>query len=102
MNKSSESQNDQPKQAGTIPSISVFFPCHNEDNSIEEVVGQALNVLRGLGTDFEIIIVDDGSTDRTGCLADMLVSQNENVKVIHHPINLGYGAALQSGFRAAG
>ena len=82
-------------------SISVFFPCYNEQDNLVRVVKQALVVLEKLKADFEIIIVDDGSSDRTGQIADELAGQDERVKVVHHRTNLGYGAALQSGFKAA-
>jgi glycosyltransferase involved in cell wall biosynthesis len=82
-------------------SISVFFPCYNEQDNLVRVVKQALGVLEKLKADFEIIIVDDGSSDRTGQIADELAGQDERVKVVHHRTNLGYGAALQSGFKAA-
>jgi glycosyltransferase involved in cell wall biosynthesis len=82
-------------------SISVFFPCYNEQDNLVRVVKQALEVLEKLKADFEIIIVDDGSSDRTGQIADELAGQDERVKVVHHRTNLGYGAALQSGFKAA-
>jgi glycosyltransferase involved in cell wall biosynthesis len=82
-------------------SISVFFPCYNEQDNITGVVENALSVLEKLGGDYEVIIVDDGSSDNTGQTADKLAGQNERVKAVHHEANLGYGAALQSGFRAA-
>jgi glycosyltransferase involved in cell wall biosynthesis len=82
-------------------SISVFFPCYNEQGNVARVVGNALKVLDGLGADYEIIVVNDGSADETGRIADELAAQHERVRVIHHPQNRGYGAALQSGFRAA-
>ena len=82
-------------------SISVFFPCHNEQDNVERVTRQALDVLKDVSTDFEVIIVNDGSTYRTAEIADRLARENSNVKVIHHPVNRGYGAALQSGFHAA-
>lgn len=84
-----------------VKSLSVFFPCYNEQDNIERVVKAAVDVLTTLKTDYEIIIVDDGSKDRTGQIADKLASENKNVKVVHHRPNLGYGAALQSGFKAA-
>jgi len=65
------------------------------------VAKQAVRVLEGLGADYEIIIVDDGSADETGRIADEIAAGNERVRVVHHERNLGYGAALQSGFRAA-
>ncbi len=82
-------------------SISVFFPCYNEQDNLVRVVQQALSVLENFKADFEIIIVDDGSCDSTGRIADELASQNDRVKVVHHRTNLGYGAALQSGFKSA-
>ncbi|MBN1795930.1 MAG: glycosyltransferase family 2 protein [Sedimentisphaerales bacterium] len=82
-------------------SISIFFPCYNEQENVEGVVLQGLEVLKKLGADYEVIIIDDGSTDDTGKIAEGIAQENENVKVIHHETNLGYGAALQSGFRSA-
>jgi len=82
-------------------SITVFFPCYNEQDNVTRNVQQAMQVLERLNIDFEVIIVDDGSSDRTGQIADEMAGQNSKVKVVHHGTNLGYGAALQSGFRAA-
>jgi glycosyltransferase involved in cell wall biosynthesis len=82
-------------------SITVFFPCYNEQENVARVARQAVEVLKGLRADYEVIIVDDGSTDETGHRADRLAAEQAHVRVIHHPRNLGYGAALQSGFRAA-
>ena len=85
----------------SVNSISVFFPCYNEQENVTGSVKKALEVLEKLKTDFEIIIINDGGTDDTGRIADNIASQNSRVKVVHHPTNLGYGAALQSGFKAA-
>ncbi len=82
-------------------SISVFFPCYNEQDNITRVVEQALTVLEKLNADFEVIIVNDGSSDGTGQIAEEIAGQKDRVKVVHHRTNLGYGAALQSGFKAA-
>ncbi len=60
-----------------------------------------IDVLEGLRADYEVLIVDDGSADGTGRIADQLAADHPRVRVIHHPRNRGYGAALQSGFRAA-
>ena len=81
-------------------SISVFFPCYNEQDNVARTVEQALAALKKLNADFEVIIVDDGSSDGTGRIADEIASRNSRVKVVRHPTNLGYGAALQSGFKA--
>lgn len=82
-------------------SISVFFPCYNEQENVGRTIEKALVVLEKLNADFEVIIVDDGSSDDTGKIAAELAAGDDRVKVVHHPRNLGYGAALQSGFAAA-
>lgn len=82
-------------------SVSVFFPCYNEQDNVGRVVEQALAVLKKLNAEFEVLIVDDGSSDATGRIADEISRSDGRIKVLHHPTNLGYGAALQSGFKAA-
>lgn len=82
-------------------SISVFLPCYDEQENVGRTVEKALMVLEKLNADFEVIIVDDGSSDRTGQIADEIAGRDSRVKVVHHQRNLGYGAALQSGFKAA-
>jgi glycosyltransferase involved in cell wall biosynthesis len=82
-------------------SISVFFPCYNEQENVGRTVEKALDVLEKLNADFEVIIVNDGSSDDTGRIADDMASRHGGIKVVHHRGNLGYGAALQSGFKAA-
>ncbi|UCD27902.1 MAG: glycosyltransferase family 2 protein [Planctomycetota bacterium] len=81
--------------------LSVFFPCYNEEANVERTTLAALEVCRSITDDFEIIIVDDGSKDRTGELADQLAEQHEKVRAIHNRPNRGYGGALQAGFGAA-
>ncbi len=82
-------------------SISVFFPCYDEQENVGRTIEKALAVLEKLGADFEVIIIDDGSTDDTGRIADDIAGRDNRVRVVHHQHNLGYGAALQSGFKAA-
>ena len=82
-------------------SISVFFPCYNEQANVIRTVERAIDVLEKLKADFEIIVVDDGSRDNTGQIAEEIARRDSRVKVVHHAANLGYGAALQSGFTAA-
>ena len=82
-------------------SISVFFPCFNEQENVGQITENALTVLEKLDADFEVIIVNDGSSDDTGRIADEIAGRLDRVKVVHHPRNFGYGAALQSGFKAA-
>ena len=85
----------------TRHSISVFFPCYNEQDNVESLVRQAWSVLNDIVDDFEIIIVNDGSSDNTKEIADKLVRDLSNVKAVHHTQNTGYGGALQSGFKNA-
>lgn len=85
-----------------VPALSYFFPAHNEAENLEALVEEALGALPALAERFEIIAVNDGSRDATGEIADRLAAAHPDVvRVIHHPTNLGYGAALRSGFRAA-
>ena len=82
--------------------LSWFFPAHNEEANVLGLVEEALETLPGLADTFEIVIVDDGSRDGTGRIADELTAAHPGiVRAVHHQTNLGYGAALRSGFRAA-
>ena len=81
-----------------IKNLSVFFPCVNEEGNLEATVSKAVNILDSLKLEYEIIIVNDGSKDKTGQIAEKLAKENNNIKVITHPKNLGYGEALKSGF----
>lgn len=91
-----------PAVPGRVAALSYFFPAHDEEANLEGLVEEALAALPALAERFEIIAVDDGSKDRTPQLADRLAAASPDlVRVVHHPTNLGYGAALRSGFRAA-
>lgn len=82
-------------------SLSLVLPAHNEEANIEVVVNQALAALPRFTDTFEIIVVDDGSKDRTGELIDALAERDGRVKPHHHKVNRGYGGALTTGFKAA-
>jgi glycosyltransferase involved in cell wall biosynthesis len=85
-----------------VARLSYFFPAHNEEANLRGLVDEALETLPTLAEAFEIVIVDDGSRDATGAIADELAAAHPDVvRAVHHPTNLGYGAALLSGFRAA-
>lgn len=82
-------------------SISVVFPVYNEQGSIEKVVNSALKFLPDTFSNFELIIVDDGSNDRSLQIINRLCHESAKLKVIHHERNMGYAATLKSGFNAA-
>ncbi len=82
-------------------SLSVCLPCYNEEANVENTTRAALRALATVSDDFEIIIVDDGSRDRTGEIADRLAIECSSVRAVHNDKNLGYGGALQRGFREA-
>lgn len=85
-----------------VESLSYFFPAHNEAENIEQLVAEALEELPRLAHRFEVICVDDGSTDGTGAIADRLAAEHPDVvRAVHHGVNQGYGAALRSGLGAA-
>ena len=81
--------------------LSLFFPMYNEEGNVERAVGSALAALARVTPQYEVIVVDDGSRDRTGVIADRLAAENPRVRVVHHQGNRGYGAALRSGLAAS-
>ncbi len=82
-------------------SLSVIFPAYNEAENIHTTIASALSALPSLVSDFEIIVVNDGSKDETGAIAEAFASSTSSVRVLHHPANRGCGAALATGFRVA-
>jgi glycosyltransferase involved in cell wall biosynthesis len=85
-----------------VQRLSYFFPAHNEEPNLRGLVAEALETLPGLAETFEVVIVDDGSRDETPAIADELAAAHPGiVRAVHHVTNLGYGAALLSGFRAS-
>jgi glycosyltransferase involved in cell wall biosynthesis len=84
-----------------MESISVFFPCYNEEDNVANTVNKAVAVLDELTPDYEVIVINDGSADRTGEIADKLAAANRHIKAVHHPKNRGYGGAVQSGIKAS-
>lgn len=90
--------NDDTRLTG---SLSLVLPAHNEEANIGVVVDQALLALPRFADEFEIIVVNDGSKDRTGEIIDALARRDPHVKPVHHRVNRGYGGALTTGFKAA-
>jgi glycosyltransferase involved in cell wall biosynthesis len=83
------------------PGLSIFFPAYNDGGTIASLVILAVQVAGRLTADFEVIVVNDGSSDATKDILDDLARTYPNVRAIHHPHNRGYGAALRTGFAAA-
>ena len=90
-----------PDQARKLPGVSVFFPAYNDSGTIASMVIRAVKAASELTSDYEVIVVNDGSADATAEVADELARTYPHVRVVHHPINRGYGGALQTGFRSA-
>jgi glycosyltransferase involved in cell wall biosynthesis len=81
-------------------SLSIFFPVFNDELTVRGVAEKALRVAAELTDDFEVVIVNDGSPDASGTVADAVAREHARVRVIHHPRNLGYGAAVRTGLAA--
>lgn len=81
-----------------LPELSIFFPFWNEEKNIEQVVSKAISIAKKVASKWEIIMVDDGSTDRTFKIATNLASLDNRLKVVKLGHNRGYGAALRAGF----
>lgn len=81
--------------------LSVIVPAYDEAGNLDSLIEAVLANLPTAAGQFEIVLVDDGSTDETGAIADALALRHPAVRVIHHPHNLGFGAAVRSGIAAA-
>jgi glycosyltransferase involved in cell wall biosynthesis len=81
--------------------LSVFFPAYNDSGTIASLVITALRSARKLTPDFEVIVVNDGSADNTAEILDELARTYPQVRIVHHPVNRGYGGALRTGFATA-
>jgi glycosyltransferase involved in cell wall biosynthesis len=86
---------------GRRHSLSVSFPVYNDEATVARVTEKALRVCREIADTYEVIIVDDGSPDGSRRIAEALAREHDAVRVVHHPQNLGYGAAVRSGLRAS-
>jgi glycosyltransferase involved in cell wall biosynthesis len=88
-----------------MASISIIIPAYNEEQGIEEIVARVLNlqgVLAEVGVSgFELLVVDDGSLDRTAEITKKMAEEHPELRLISHGVNKGYGAALKTGFNFA-
>lgn len=87
--------------APTGRGLSVVLPAHNEAAQIMKTVTSCVDRLASLSADYEIIVVDDGSTDATGAIVEAMGEENRRIRVVHNVPQRGYGGALQAGFDAA-
>ncbi len=80
-----------------LPELSVFFPAYNEEGNITATVEKALKILPTVATKWELLVVNDGSKDKTGMVIDALSKRHKGLRAIQHEMNRGYGAAIKSG-----
>lgn len=81
------------------PSIAIFFPVYRDEGTVEAVAMKSLKVLSEIASKYKVIIVDDGSPDRSGAIADELAAKHPEIISVRHDKNLGYGVALKTGFK---
>lgn len=82
-------------------SLSIFFPVYNDWGTIASMAASAINTARKVTDDFEVILVDDGSEEKTQDILEFLESEFNQIRVVHHAQNQGYGGALRTGFKQA-
>ena len=83
-----------------LSGLSASFPAHNEEDNVVPMIDELLAALPQVAEEFEIIVVDDGSRDRTRERAEERARTDPRIRVVHHPVNRGYGAAVWSGLTA--
>jgi glycosyltransferase involved in cell wall biosynthesis len=84
-----------------MPELTLFLPMYDERESLRPTIARALQVLASVTADFELLIVDDGSSDGSEHLAQELAATQPRLRVLRHERNQGYGQALRTGFAAA-
>lgn len=83
----------------TLEELSVFFPFWNEEENVERVVKKAMPIVKKISKKWEMLLIDDGSTDKTGDICKKMTSLDSNIKAISYARNRGYGGALRVGFQ---
>jgi glycosyltransferase involved in cell wall biosynthesis len=90
----------QKKLSNKLPSLSIIIPAYNEEESLKEVLMNTVKDAPKFLSDYEVIVINDGSTDRSGKIADSIAKKYDNIKVIHQE-NQGYGRTMLNGFKFA-
>jgi len=85
----------------TRPSISLFLPAWNEEDYVERAVARAVTVLERLTDDFEVLVINDASTDRTRELAEAIAARDPRVRCISHEVNQKLGGAMKTCFSSS-
>ena len=93
-------ENTSPAMPLTTRGISVVLPAHNEEAVLAATLEKCMATLSAIAPDYEIIVVDDGSSDRTGAIAEEYAASNPHIRVVHNRPQRGYGGALIAGFNA--
>lgn len=84
-----------------LTSISLFFPCYNESANVGGMIEQSVKVGEEYGVDYEVVVVDDGSTDNSAEIVRQWTQKNPRVRLVRHDYNQGYGSALRTGLASA-
>lgn len=84
-----------------MPDISLVLPAYNEADNLEPLIAEAVPALEAWADDYEIIVVDDGSADATAAVAQRLMEGTPRLRLVQHPVNQGFGAAVFTGFTSA-
>ncbi len=83
------------------PSVSLVIPMFNEEENIEHAIDYAVDALERHAGDYEILVVDDASEDRSAAIVERLITANPRIRMLRHPVNRKLGASLKTGFAAA-
>jgi glycosyltransferase involved in cell wall biosynthesis len=83
-----------------LSSLSIFFPAYNEEGNIATAIIDARDAAKKIAKQYEVIVVDDGSTDRTDEVVKELSKHDDNIRLVKHAKNRGYGAAVKTGLKA--
>ena len=82
-----------------LTSLSIFFPCYNEADNVGTMIDQSVQVGEAYGIDYEVLIIDDGSSDDSAQMVQQRAKKNPRIRLVQHSKNMGYGAALRTGFK---